>query len=58
MKQIEKSMTKISKEQLSNKIVNAFLNDKLLELYQKNLQKNLMRQINLENYVKVKLKNQ
>ena len=52
-------MKKTLKDKLSDKLVNAFLKDKIILLSHSflNLQKNLLTQINLENYAKAKLKN-
>ena len=50
-------MKKTLKDKLSDKLVNAFLKNKIISAIPKNLQKNLLKQINLENYAKAKLKN-
>ena len=47
-------MTKTLKDKISDKLVNAFLNNKIILLYLVDLQKNLLRRTNLENYVKAK----
>jgi 2-keto-4-pentenoate hydratase len=46
------------KNKIADKLVNAFLKNKIISpLPQKITKKNLLMQMNLENYVKVKLKN-
>ena len=55
---LKKIMAKTLKDKISDKLVNAFLKIKLFHQYLVDLQKNLMRQINLENYVKAKSKTQ
>ena len=51
-------MKKTLKDKLSDKLVNAFLKNKIVSAIPKNLQKNSLKQTNLESCVKVKLKNQ
>ena len=46
------------KDKLSDKLVNAFLKNKIISAIPKKFTKNLLKQINLENCAKVKLKNQ
>ena len=49
-------MTQTLKEKFSDKLVNAFLNKKIISPIPSKFTKNLLKQTNLENCVKAKLK--